>query len=405
MFYSRNHLNLYFYFLCLSELARFSLSRHISKMLPSRFHLSFLTLILLLTACQTPWSAETFDLDDRKMIGYWHNWKSQQATYFPLYDVPPYVNQVNVAFAYPDADRTKRLIFPHVKESDAKVKSAIRSLQRRGIDVLISVGGGNHPIELLTKKERDDFAKSLINLVKRYGFDGVDINLEGHSTVLDEGDLDFKNPTTPKIQNLIQAIEIVDNYFKQDLILSMAPETVFVFGGYSKYGTNFGGYLPILYHLRERLDIVHVQLYNSGSMFVYDGNPETPPTLIVEKGTADFVVALTEMMILGFPVANDPNAYFPGFPAEKVVVGLPSTPSRLENGTLSNDMFEDALTRLLTGKTTYPSTYVMRSPKGHPSLKGVMTWSLNWDARTDRGRREYDFMQTANEVFRKNVRR
>jgi chitinase len=360
----------------------------------------FLVLALFLTACQTPEAPETFNLDGRRIIGYWHSWRSQQAGYFRLSEVPHYVNQVNVAFAYPDTASSKRMIFPHVAESDAEIKSDIRSLQQRGIDVLISIGGGNHPIELQSEQERDEFAASLIRLVKQYGFNGVDLNLEGPSTVLNPGDTDFKNPTTPKIRYFIQAVEMVDNHFQERLILSVAPETQYVFGGYSKYGEAFGGYLPILYFLRDRLDLVHVQLYNSGSMFAYTGDPTIPPTVIVEKGTADFVVALTEMMILGFPVANDPNAYFPGFPAEKIVVGLPSTPERFDSGVLSRQEFHQAMTRLLTGETYTSGTYTMRKPTGHPSLKGVMTWSLNWDARSEPGRRPYEFVQTAGEVFR-----
>lgn len=359
----------------------------------------FCFLALALTGCITPEDPPTFQLGEKKIIGYWHSWKSQQAAYFRLSEVPPYVNQVNVAFAFPDTASSKRLIFPHVGESDEQMISDIRSLQRRGIDVLISIGGGNHPIELNSERERDDFAASLIQLVRQYGFDGVDINLEGHSTVLDPGDTDFRNPTTPKIRYFIQAIEKVDNHFRQQLILSVAPETQFVFGGYSKYGEQFGGYLPILYYLRDRLDLVHVQLYNSGSMYAYTGDPAQPPTLIVEKGSPDFVVALTEMMILGFPVANDPEAYFPGFPAEKIVVGLPSTPEELGNGTLPNTVFRQAMLRLMTGRRTYPSEYRMRSRNGHPGLKGVMTWSLNWDVRSGPGRREYDFVRTAGEVL------
>jgi chitinase len=364
-----------------------------------------LILSLFLSSCLTPNYPETFELDGRKVIGYWHNWNSRQVPYMPLSAVPSYVNQVNLAFAFPDTPASKRLTFPHIEKSDAAIKSGIRTLQRRGIDVLLSVGGGNHPIELETEKERDDFASSLIRLVNFYGFDGVDINLEGKSMVLNPGDTDFRNPTTPKIQHLIQAIEMVDNHYRQRLILSVAPETVFVHGGYAKYGEGFGGYLPVLYHLRDRLDLVHVQLYNSGSMFAYTGDPGVPPTLIVERGTVDFVVALTEMMILGFPVANDPEAWFPGFPAEKIVVGLPSMPIRKGSGTLTNRQFRLAMTRLLTGKADYDAAYEMRSRNGHPNLKGVMTWSLNWDVSTERGRRQFDFVRTANEVLEDVLKR
>lgn len=87
----------------------------------------------------------------------------------------------------------------------------------------------------------------------------------------------------------------------------MAPETAFVQGGMSSYGSIWGAYLPVIHALRDSLSLLHVQLYNSGSMYGIDG-------AIYTQGTADFMVAMTEAVIQGF---NTAGGAFAGLPPEK----------------------------------------------------------------------------------------
>lgn len=316
---------------------------------------------------------------DRPFVaGYWHNWNSPQAGYIPLRELPPEVTRVMVSFAVPLTKDSGRMVFRPAVEEASVLKQDIRSLQERGVEVLISIGGGRHPIELQTPAARDAFVGSMSRIIREYGFDGIDIDLEGVSTVLDPGDTDFRNPTSPKILHMIEAVKALRKKHGENLLISAAPETQYVTAGYHQYGGAFGGYLPVLHALRDELDVVHMQLYNSGSQFLHhgDGKPDT----VVEQGTVEFVVGLTSMLAEGFPIARDPENVFPGLGFDKVALGLPASPNAAPaGGYLKPAHLQEAMRQLQTV---------------HPSFRGGMTWSLNWDRSRDQGTAEYEFIQS-----------
>jgi chitinase len=86
----------------------------------------------------------------------------------------------------------------------------------------------------------------------------------------------------------------------------------------SAFAGIWGGYLPIIDALRDSLDVLQVQLYNSGSMYGVDNN-------VYNSGTADFITSQTEAVIYGF---NTAGGAFNGLPANKVAVGLPACTNR-----------------------------------------------------------------------------
>ena len=335
------------------------------------------------------------------LVGYWHNWKGKETEYIRLRDVPPYYNQVVVAFALPSPKGGGLMTFVPTKRTPDEFRRDIAALRARGTRVLLSIGGGNHPIILRSRQQANTFALSLATIIKTYGFNGLDINLEGESLLLAPGDVDFRKPTTPRIVYFIEAMRSLVARFDASFVLSASPETQFSVNGYKRYGGEFGGYLPVLHALRADLDLVHMQFYNSGTQLVYEGPTPTGKGLIVTKGTPDFVVALAEMLILGFPVGQNKNQYFPGLGAHKVAIGLPATPSAASGGGyLSPAQLTAALHYLETGRPTYRSAYRLRQKTGHPNLGGIMTWSINWDASRDGGKPPYTFAREATRAWR-----
>jgi chitinase len=331
-------------------------------------------LLLCFTSCAYPSSGHPKSATEKPLLaGYWHNWKDGATGYLPLREIPEGVTRVIIGFAFPVKADSGEMQFVPTREEPEVIKQDIRGLQEKGIEVFISIGGANHPIELTNPEMKAAFVKSMSAMIRDYGFDGVDIDLEGSSTVLDEGDTDFKNPTTPKIIHFIEAMRELKQEFGDKMLLSAAPETQYVTAGYHAYGKEFGGYLPILHALREELDVVHLQLYNSGSQFVFD--PKTGREKVVEQGTVDFAVGLTEMLISGFPVQRDPDNRFPGLGADKVALGLPATLKAAGGG-------------YLTPKKTRQAIKHVQAK--YPEMRGVMFWSLNWD-RTS----EYEFSRNA----------
>jgi chitinase len=334
------------------------------------------------------------------MVGYFHNWTGKSTEYIRLRNVPSVYNQINVAFAIPSPKGGGAMMFVPKYQSPDEFKSDIAFHQARGTRVLLSIGGGNHPVVLNSRQQANAFARSLIEILNRYGFNGIDINLEKHSFVLAPGDLDFRRPTTPRVVNFIEGIRNIVSQYDSSFVLSASPETQFLTAGYKRYGGEYGGYLPVLHALRDHLDVVHMQYYNSGTQLVYEGDRPSKKELIVTKGTPDFVVALTEMLILGFPVAQNPKMYFPGLGANKIAIGLPATPSAASGGGyVKPGQLRAAMHYLLTGKPTYKTSYRLRQKGGHPALAGLMTWSINWDATKDGGTLPFGFALEAKHLW------
>ncbi len=156
----------------------------------------------------------------------------------------------------------------------------------------------------------------------------------------------------------------------------MAPETFFVQLGYSFYGgsciscdNRAGSYLPVIYGLRDILDWLQVQHYNSGPITALDGQ-------YYSMGSADFHVAMADMMLTGFPVGKNANYPFPALRPDQIVIGLPANVNS-GGGFTSVAEVHKALNYLMKG-VSYGGGYQLRNG-AHSGMRGLMTWSINWD--------------------------
>lgn len=319
----------------------------------------------------TPRKRTTAPLPRHILVGYWHNWQTEAANFIRLKNVSPKFDVINVAFATASPIHGQIVFTPCAATTHAEFKADIAYLQRRGKKVLLSVGGANGSTAIDNAQAQRRFVDSLKALVYQYGFDGVDINLEGHVT-LESGDADFKTPTSPSIKYLVAALRQLRSHFDANFILSMAPETVCVQGGYRVYGGRSGAYLPIIDGLRDLLTYVHIQHYNSDAMLAFDGN-------VYAQGTADFHVAMTEMLLQGFPVGGDPCNVFPALRPEQMAIGLPALAYAAADGYTAPQDVQRALNYLTKGRS-FGGAYQLRQTAGYTALRGVMTWSINWDA-------------------------
>ncbi|MGG8496755.1 Ig-like domain-containing protein [Tenacibaculum sp. TC6] len=310
-------------------------------------------------------------LPGKILVGYWHNFNNGSST--PrLSEVSTDWDVICIAFAEPRSGSTSDMVFNPYEIYSGNVQAFINdvaTVRNRGQKVLISIGGANARVELNTEAEKNEFVNSMTAIINTYGFDGMDIDLEGSSLSLNSGDTDFRNPTTPKIINLIAATKSIRNNIGASFILSMAPETAYVQGAYGNYSGVFGAYLPVIHALQNEMNYIHVQHYNTGSMFGRDGR-------VYQPATADFHVAMAEMLITGFPVAQT-GLTFPGLRADQVAIGLPSTTQAAGSGYTSEAVVQQALDYLIKGVSYSGRTYTTAAT--YPDFRGLMTWSINWD--------------------------
>ncbi|MFZ4799405.1 MAG: LamG-like jellyroll fold domain-containing protein, partial [Bacteroidia bacterium] len=306
------------------------------------------------------------------LVGYWHNWNDANAPYIQLDSIDNRYNVIEVAFAVPTTSSNMTMLFTPDIVSQSVFIAKVQALQLQGKKVLISIGGATASIDLTTTANKNAFVSSMTIIINTYGFDGIDIDIENGNSILISGGT-IASPGNIAQVNLIDAIkQIMANYrtnHPQKLLLTMAPETAYVQGGQSGFGSIWGGYLPLINALRDSLDLLQVQLYNSGSMYGIDSRAYS-------QGTADFIVAMTEAVIRGFSTSG---GTFTGLPASKVAVGLPACSSAAGGGFIDSATVKSAI-NYLTGKGPKPGTYVLAQTGGYPALRGMMTWSINWDA-------------------------
>lgn len=323
------------------------------------------------------------------LVGYLHNWQVSNAPYVQLDEVDARYDIIDVAFAEPKLGTSYNMQFVPNQVFKATFISQIQTVQAQGRKVLISMGGANAPVSMHNIAERDTFIASMNNIIETYGFDGMDIDFEGNSLSLSGGTI--ANPVDEPIKNLIYAVKkIMSDYYLQHqhrLILTMAPETAFVQGGQSAYNGIWGAYLPVIDALRDSIEILHVQLYNSGSMYGIDGK-------IYFQGTADFIVAECEAVIQGF---NTAGGMYKGLPANKIAVGLPACTIAAGGGYTETIAVKAALDYLL-GNGPQPGAYKLANPSGYPDFRGMMTWSINWDAVATCGN-VYSYAQNFTNIF------
>jgi chitinase len=344
------------------------------------------TLIFIIVICSFSGQAQ---IPNPALVGYFHNWNISGAPYIDLDQIDSRYNIIEVAFATPQVGTYYDMEFAPSQVSQSQFISQIQTIQNQGKKVLISIGGATAYVKLNNLTERDTFISTMNNIINTYGFDGIDIDLEGSSIYVTGGTIN--SPIDAHLINLIDAIkQIMLDYHilnGKKLLLTMAPETAYVQGGQSAFGSIWGAYLPVIHALRDSIDILQVQLYNTGSMLGIDGN-------LYGQSTGDFIVAMTEAVIQGF---NTQGGQFTGLPASKVAVALPACPSAAGGGYTNSNVVENAINYLM-GNGTQVGAYSLQNSAGYPDLAGMMTWSVNWDAASNCGG-SYQYAQIFDNIF------
>ncbi|CAI1708584.1 Chitinase D precursor [Serratia ficaria] len=282
------------------------------------------------------------------LIGFWHNWASKSDGYqqgtsadVALSKVPADYDVVTVAFMTGSGIPT----FKPYNMTDAAFRAEIGKLNARGQAVLLSLGGADAHIELKAG-EAQQLADEIIKLVERYGFDGLDIDLEGGAIAAGANQSEIP-----------AALKIVKRTYPK-FIISMAPEFPHLRTG--------GAYEKLINGLEGYYDFISPQYYNQGGDGVAAGDGWYAQNDDAKK--ADFLYYLTDSMIHG-------SRGFVQIPANKLAIGLPSNPDAAATGYAKKE-------------ADVRTAYEKLAAQGTP-LKGLMTWSINWDAGQNKAGNAY----------------
>ncbi|MDI3424314.1 chitinase [Streptomyces luteolus] len=286
--------------------------------------------------------------------GYWENWDGAANGVHPPFGWTPIddprigqhgYNVINAAFPVIRSDGT--VLWEDGMDATVKVATPAEmcAAKASGATILMSIGGAAAGIDLGSTSVADRFVETIVPILKKYNFDGIDIDIETGLT--GSGDIGRLSASQA---NLIRIIDGVLDRMPPDFGLTMAPETAYVTGGSVTYGSIWGAYLPIVkkYADNGRLWWLNMQYYN-GSMYGCSGDSYS-------AGTVEGFVAQTDCLDKGLVVQGTTIRV----PYDKQVPGLPAQPGA-GGGHMTPDQVAQA----------------WRHYNG--SLKGLMTWSLNWD--------------------------
>ncbi|WKK26162.1 glycoside hydrolase family 18 protein [Streptomyces olivoreticuli] len=274
-------------------------------------------------------------LPKHAVTGYWQNFNNG-ATVQKISDVQSQYDIIAVAFA--DATTTPGAVDftldPSLNYSEAAFKADIAAKQSAGKNVVISIGGERGTISVNDSASANNFADSVYALMQKYGFNGVDIDLENGL-----------NPTY-----MTQALRALSAKAGSKLVITMAPQTI-------DMQSTSAGYFKTALNIKDILTVVNMQYYNSGSMNGCDGK-------VYSQGTVDFLTALACIQLEG------------GLDPSQVGLGLPASTRGAGSGYVDPSVVNNALDCLAKGT----SCGSFKPSRTYPGIRGAMTWSTNWDA-------------------------
>jgi chitinase len=284
--------------------------------------------------------------------GYWENWDGSSNGVHPPYgwvpitdpSIPRAYNVVNLAFPVILSDGTVK--WENGMDAGVRVPTPAEmcAAKAQGRTLLMSIGGATAGIDLSSSAVADRFVSTIVPILRTNNFDGIDIDIETGLT--GSGNIGTLSPSQA---NLIRIIDGVLAAFPSNFGLTMAPETAYVTGGSVTYGSIWGAYLPIVkkYADNGRLWWLNMQYYN-GSMYGCSGDS-------YQAGTVQGFVVQTQclnngLVIQGTTIRVPFDKQAPGLPAQLGAGG----------GYMSPSLVQQAVNQV-------------------PNIKGLMTWSINWD--------------------------
>ncbi len=276
------------------------------------------------------------------LTGYWHNFDNGTVEQ-KLSAVPDEYDLIAVAFgeATSTPGQVAFAVDPGLSASlggytDAQFKTDVQTLHARGKKVILSVGGEAGHVQVSSASAATTFAKSVYAIMRSYGFDGVDIDLENELSSA----------------NMADALRQLRAKAGSGLIITMAPQTIDM--------QSTGDSL-----LRPRAADQGHPHRRQHPVLQLGPDARLRPENRLPQGTVDFIVALACIQLEN------------GLRPDQVGLGLPAGPAAAGRRDMSRSSVVNEALDCLTTRTNCGSFV---PPHAYPGIRGVMTWSINWDA-------------------------
>lgn len=266
--------------------------------------------------------------------------------------------------------------------SDAQIINMVNQVKAQNRKVIISLGGQFFHLQMTTDADRANFVAQVKNIVDKYGFQGIDLDLEGSAT----------GASTKLLGDAVK--EVVDHYRSQgkEFLLTMAPEWLYI--APARYGCGQWGsgsyvntfYIDLIKEIGvDRISYIMPQTYNQGPSngVCNDAESKIAPTDGMDKFVAALAWGVTTESGYKLNTRGVNGTIMPMIPPSKFVIGIPATIGAAGGG-MSYVMTPEQIA----------STWNILNTRYKISTGGFMNWAADWDA-TPYSNASYNFNHKA----------
>lgn len=350
-----------------------------------RTGISVLAISVFLLFLFTPAAMQADEVENKINSTYWSAWGSntsynvggRQITSNPvdMDRIEPCYNVIIVAFIVTDNDGNYVLSLKDPGSqgepyySEERIKDMVEKTKAQNRKVIVSLGGQYFNLKMKTEDDVAAFVLQTKEIVDKYGFEGIDLDLETDSL----GSID------PVLMGKA-VMEVVDSYRKSgvDFWLTAAPEWCYIvpymYGSGQWASHSLAGEFYVKLGKAVGIDnfsYIWPQLYNQGPANGVAGPQKDSggwatkvvPTDGMDKFISAFAWAASSEE--GFEANGEIGLFVP---AEKLVMGIPAT-----EGAAGGEM-----TYIATPELILSGWEMMKENEDH--IAGFMNWSVDWDA-------------------------
>ena len=298
----------------------------------------------------------------------------------------------------------------YISSGDGKqtidLKTYVTDLQRRGIKVLLSLGGASsnfgsvdfqRSFNLVQNGVRsfentvDVLSQSIIQLMRDFKFDGIDIDVEAGlsapksrdlilagSVTLCDDHFDVAVGLTPTSGSVCAMTAIIRRLVALDpsIMITLAPQTLNIAANRLIENQTLN-YSALIANTRSHLNWVGVQVYNSGGMHGPNGQIQPITANNLENASVAMALNLLERWTAEIRfafVSNEQAILRP----DQVVLGYPATNGLWSDGTPSGNLDKVRQAVFCLNESRYCDDIAPQEKLPAP-IGGVFNWNVNFD--------------------------